>query len=245
VTAALLALAGVLGGVLGTAGAITSLVTYPALLAAGLSPYDADVANLVAVLACWPGSALTSRTELRGTGPRLARRLPIAALGSAAGAGVLLATPQGVFGDVVPFLVLAGALAMLVQPKLSALRQRRAVRSTTLAAVGVGAVSLYSGYFGAGSGMMYLALLLVLTDDLLPQANAVKNMLVGAAALASAAVFVSTTSVVWSAVVPLAAGEFVGALAGPWVARRVPGAPLRWAIAALGVALAVELWLRA
>lgn len=241
---ALLLAAGVLGGILGTAGAITSLVTYPALLAAGLSPYDADVANLVAVLACWPGSALASANELRGTRRRLSRLLPLAALGSAAGAALLLATPHGVFGAVVPWLVLLGAGAMVAQPPLAALRQRRGREVTGLLLACLGAISLYSGYFGAGSGIMYLAVLLVLTDDPLPQANAVKNMLVGAAALASAVVFVASARVVWSAVVPLAAGEFVGALLGPAVARRTPAAPLRWAIAALGVALAVELWLQ-
>jgi uncharacterized membrane protein YfcA len=62
--AALIAAAGVLSGIVGSAGGITSLISYPALLAAGIPALPANVANIVAVAACWPGSALASRPEL-------------------------------------------------------------------------------------------------------------------------------------------------------------------------------------
>jgi uncharacterized protein len=57
--------AGVLAGLVGKAGGITSLVSYPALLLAGVAPVQANIANLVAVVACWPGSAVASQPELR------------------------------------------------------------------------------------------------------------------------------------------------------------------------------------
>ncbi|MEV0195186.1 sulfite exporter TauE/SafE family protein, partial [Nonomuraea sp. NPDC050691] len=64
----LLAAAGLLAGLVGTAGGITSLISYPALLAAGLPALSANVANIVAAVACWPGAALASRPELAGQG---------------------------------------------------------------------------------------------------------------------------------------------------------------------------------
>ncbi|MGH3280228.1 MAG: sulfite exporter TauE/SafE family protein, partial [Trebonia sp.] len=63
--------AGAVAGLVGTAGGITSLISYPALLLAGVGPLRATVANLVALVACWPGSAVASRPELRGRGPWL------------------------------------------------------------------------------------------------------------------------------------------------------------------------------
>ena len=108
----------------------------------------------------------------------------------------------------------------------------------------IGLVSIYSGYFGAGSGIMLLAVLLVLVDDRVPEANAIKNMLLGAATLASAVVFVVAGPVDWTAVVPLAAGLFAGSAVGPVIARRVSPRALRWAVAGLGLGLAVELWWR-
>ena len=65
--------AGVVAGLVGTAGGITSLVSYPALLLAGVAPLQANIANLVALVACWPGSAVASQPELRGRGPWLLR----------------------------------------------------------------------------------------------------------------------------------------------------------------------------
>jgi uncharacterized protein len=239
--------AGVVAGVVGTAGGITSLVSYPALLAAGVSPLLANVVNQVALVACWPGSALTSRRELVGAGAWLARGLPVAGAGGALGAVLLLSTPPGVFDRVVPFLVATGSAALLAAPVLTDLRARgdsgaqRRARMLALTAAGV--LSLYGGYFGAGSGVMLLALVLVLLDPRLPQANAVKNMLVGAAAFAAAAVYVLAGPVDWAAVAPLAAGLLVGSTAGPVLARHLPERFVRWTVAILGLLLAIEMWL--
>src|SRR3569833_3500475 len=68
VTALFLVAAGVLAGVVGTGGGITSLVSYPALLAVGLSPLHAAVADLVALVACWPGLVLCFCWVLAGCG---------------------------------------------------------------------------------------------------------------------------------------------------------------------------------
>lgn len=243
VAASLLVAAGAVAGVVGTAGGITSLVSYPALLAVGLPPLTANVANLVALVACWPGSALTSRRELAGAGRWLARGLPVAAAGATAGAVLLLTTPPGVFSRVVPFLVAGGSLALLLAPALTARVGGRRGRASALPLVAL--VSVYSGYFGAGAGVLLLALLLVLVDDRLPEANAMKNMLNGVSTVAAATVLVLAGPVDWTAVAPLAVGLFAGSLAGPVVARRLPARAVRWLSAGLGFALAVRLALTA
>ena len=92
-----LAAAGVAAGVIGTAGGITSLISYPALLLAGVPPVQASVTNLVSFVACWPGAAAASRPELRGRWPWLRRWGPVAVAGGAGGALLLLVTPPGVF----------------------------------------------------------------------------------------------------------------------------------------------------
>jgi uncharacterized membrane protein YfcA len=239
--------AGTVAGVIGTAGGITSLVSYPALLAAGVAPVPASVANLVAAAACWPTSALASRRELAGRTSVLVSALPTAAAAGAVGSVLLLVTPPGIFARIVPWLVLAGSAALLAQPAITAGRDpgRRADgRSAGWALLAwVAALSIYGGYFGAGSGIMLLAALLVLHDERLPRSNAVKNMLVGAGAVASAVVFVVAGPVVWSAAAPLAAGMLIGGLLGPPAARHLPERAVRWAASGLGVALAVELWL--
>src|SRR4051794_40558905 len=106
-TAALVA-AGVAAGLVGTAGGITSSVSYPALLATGLPALPANIANNIALVACWPGSALASQPELRGRGTWLWRWSLVALAGGGTGAALLLLTPDGAFARIAPFLIATG-----------------------------------------------------------------------------------------------------------------------------------------
>jgi len=176
---------------------------------------------------------LSSRRELVGTRRLVTRLLLLGIVGSVAGAGLLLSTPPGVFARVVPFLVAAGALVLLLQPTLVTWRGGALPLGTLSALVVV--VSVYSGYFGAGSGVMFLAIVLF---------NAIKNVVVTVTCAAAAVVLVLTGPVPWAAVLPLAAGLLVGGALGPVVVRRLPGRVVRWTAAALGFVLAIYLWLR-
>ena len=241
-----LAAAGAVAGLVGTAGGITSLVSYPALLLAGVAPLQANIANLVALVACWPGSAVASQPELRGRGGWLRRWGAVAALGGAAGLGAAArdaaraCSPGWSRSSWRP-----ARSPLLLQPWLAAAAARSARRRRGRLLLPCGAVllSCYNGYFGAGSGVLTLALLLLTTEPRLPTANALKNMVVGAATITSAALFALATRVDWAAVAPLAPGLFAGSLAGPRVARRLPPGLLRWLVALTGLALAVHLWL--
>ena len=225
---AALVVAGVIAGLVGSAGGITSLVSYPVLLAIGLPALSANVTNNVALVACWPGSAAASQRELHGRASWVRRWTVVTAAGGAAGAALLLVTPQGLFGRIVPFLIAAGSLALLLEPRLTTWRERRGGHESQLVLpAGLLALALYNGYFGAGAGVMTLTLLLVFVEPRLPSANALKNMLIGAASLISAAVFAIAGSVEWRAAIPLALGMLIGSNLGPRVARRVPVRLLR------------------
>jgi uncharacterized protein len=243
--ALLLVSAGVVAGVIGSGGGVTSLVSYPALLAVGIPPLPANIANLVASVAIAPGAALSSRRELADAGSSLLRLLPVTAAGTVLGAGLLLITSPGVFARVVPFLVLTGSVILVIQPVLLKLRSRDDAKGSPVFPVVllVGAVSVYGGYFGAGSGVMLLAVLLLLVDSRVPQANAIKNMLLGMMSIAAAAVFITVRSVPWSAVTPLAGGLLVGSSVGPIIVRHLPPSLVRWIAAGFGLILAVYLWL--
>lgn len=242
-TGALLALAGVVAGVVGTAGGITSLVSYPALLAAGLAPLPANVANLVALVPCLPGSAAASRPELKGRRSWLMVWTLPAVAGGAAGAALLHTTPSGVFARVVPFLVAAASVGLLLEGCLRRMHERVPPGAARLLfPVALVAVQVYNGYFGAGAGVMTLTLVLVTVERHLARANALKNVLVGVATVGSAAVLVAVEPVPWAFVAALASGTFVGSLIGPHVARRLPAGLLRWLVALIGIGLAVKLW---
>ncbi|MGH2856889.1 MAG: sulfite exporter TauE/SafE family protein [Solirubrobacteraceae bacterium] len=241
-TAALVA-AGVLGGLVGSAGAITSLISYPVLLAVGLPALPAAVANRVSFVACLPAVTLASRPELRGRGRWLLRWGTVTAVGGGCGAVLLELTPPGTFRGVVPFLVAAASLALLVAPRLQAWHGERGDRNwRPLLRGALVVLSLYDGYFGAGSGVMTLTVLLVLVHPDLPTANALKNVLLDIGSTVAAVVYVVAGPVDWAAAVPLGIGMAIGSAIGPRVARRLPQRLLRILVVALGLALAIELW---
>lgn len=241
----MLAGAGVVAGAVGTAGGVTSLVSYPALLAAGLAPLPASVTNIVASVACLPGSALASRPELRGRARWLLPWAGVAMAGGVGGAALLVSTSPGAFAHVVPFLLLIAAASLLLQPRISSWRDRRRPKHGGLALpFGVLATSLYNGYFGAGSGVMTLALLMVTVDREVARANALKNVLVGVSSVASAVAFIVLGRAEWGATAALALGLFAGSTLGPALARRAPAGLLRWLVALTGLGLAVRLWVK-
>lgn len=242
-----LVLAGVAGGLTGSIAGLASLATYSGLLAFGLNPFDANVTNTVALTFTTVGSFLGSRPELRGQGPFLRPLFPVALLGGAIGAALLLSTPAGGFEKVVPFLLGVASLTILIPRRVhtAGTDPTPSRRSRILQAAALCAVAVYGGYFGAAAGVLLLALLLHTTRLDLPRANAAKNVLLGSANLVAAIGFAVLAPVDWAAVVPLGLGCLIGARLGPIVVRRSPAAPLRWLIGAAGLALAVHLGVQA
>jgi uncharacterized protein len=230
----------VLAGAIGSAGGIASLISFPALLAVGVPPLAANATNIVALTMIWPGAGLSSRPELEGWGRWLSRWLPVMLAGGALGAGLLLGTPEDAFKRVVPFLVVAGSLALVCVPWLRRHRTSPVHHPLALAAWLL-LMATYGGYFGAGSGVMVLALLLIMVDQRLPTANALKNILVGVGTIPAALLLAFLAPVHWPDAGILAVGALAGSRAGPSVARNVPAVVLRWVVFALGIALAVQL----
>ena len=230
-----------LAGVLGSAGGIASLISYPTLLAVGLPPLAANATNIVGLVAYLPGVAHGSRPELRGQGTWLRQWVPVTLVGGAIGAVLLLLTPPAAFTHVVPFLVAAGALGLLAAPWLSRNRVPGSHRPLTFGAY-LTVLAVYCGYFGAGSGVMTLALIMILVQRHLPIANALKNILVSAANVPAAILLAIFAPVHWAAAAALAAGVLAGSRVGPSIMRAAPAAAARWLIGMLGLGLAVVLW---
>jgi uncharacterized protein len=240
----LLLVAGVLAGAVGSADGITSLISYPALLAVGIPPLPANVTQAVAFVTCLPGSALGSRPQLPGQWPWIRRWAPVAAAGGAVGVALLLGTPSQLFGRIVPFLLVIASVALLLQPRLTTWRENRFGRiDRYLLPGGLFAVSVYGGYFGAGSGVMVLALFLLTVNQHLPQANALKNVTLGVADVVAAIGFALFGPAEWAAALPLAVGLLAGSLVGPSATRRVPAHVLRALVACAGIGLAIRLWI--
>lgn len=241
----LLLLAGIGAGLTGSMAGLASLVSYPALLATGLPPVTANITNTVSLVLNSVGSVSASRPELRGQARRLLPLIVAAVLGGITGAFLLLLTPSGAFEGIVPFLIAGAALAIFLQKPPAELALRgHAVhpdRDARWLPLGMFAVAIYGGYFGAAAGVLMLAMLLLATGEGLPRSNAMKNVVLGVANSVAAVGYVLFTPVAWSAALPLAVGCLLGSSVGPRIVRRAPQAALRRLIALGGLGLAVHL----
>jgi uncharacterized membrane protein YfcA len=235
----LLVCAGLVGGLAGSIAGLASLATYPALLAVGLGAVTANVTNTVALVFVSVGSTLGSQPELRGQAPRVRQFAIAAMLGGGAGAALLLLTPSDTFERIAPWLIGASSLAILKRPRVRPADARHDAGPGLIA--GVFVIAIYGGYFGAGAGVMVLALMLAGSSDTLARSNALKNVVLGIANAVAALAFIVLGPVHWEAVAPLALGLLAGGRLGPIVVRHANAGVLRALIGFAGLALAVKL----
>jgi hypothetical protein len=240
-TAAALAAAGVVAGTVNTIAGAGSLLTFPALLAAGLPPLSANVTNCIGMVPGGFSGAYGMRDQLHGQRAALLRWGGWAVVGSLLGAALLLSLPSSAFDRVVPVLVAGAGLLVVAQPWI--VRRTRREDGNTSRATGpvVGAVSVYSGYFGAAQGVMFLGVLGILAPQPLRRTNAAKNVLAVLGNGAAGVVYAVAAPVDWTAALLLAAGSAAGGPIGAALARRIPAGPLRAGIAAVALTVSARL----
>ena len=248
---ALLCLAAVAGGAVNALAGGGTLITFPALTAVGVPALSANVTNTVALVPGYLGGAVAQRDDLRGQRRRVIVAAVPAAAGGLIGAGLLLWTGAKLFEALVPWLILVSTALLAAEPwlKKSALRRLEgppADRQPRLGGVGAVAFAgaVYGGYFGAGLGIILLALFSLVLPDSLNRVNALKQTVSLLANGAAAVLFATTGGVVWAAAAVMAVGALLGGALGGRFAGRVRANVLRWVIVVLGLAVATVYFVR-
>jgi uncharacterized membrane protein YfcA len=239
--------AGLLAGAVNAVAGGGTLISFPALLAVGLPPVVANVTSSVGLFSGYAGGSLAYRRELADQGGRVRALLPFAVIGAVAGAVLLLVTPEDAFRALVPYLVLLSCALLALQPRLArALADRRdGASGVPLAArLAVGVAAVYGAYFGAGLGVLLLAVLGVLVADELQRLNALKGVLSLLVNAVGVLVFLVSARVAWQYAGLLAVTAFAGGTLGVAVARRLPASVMRAAVIALGTVVGVVLLVR-
>lgn len=235
------------GLVAGTVNAVVgsgSLITFPTLLAVGLSPFTANVSNSVGLVPGSTAGAVGYRREVVAARRHLLALALFTVVGALAGAVLLLVLPTSVFDKAIPVLVLGAVALMAAQPRLAramAERGRAAERAGWTLRLTVCATGVYGGYFGAAQGVILLGLLGLLLPVTLQQANGVKNVLAGLANVVAGIAFVVVADVDWTAAGLVAAGSTVGGVLGARYGRRLSATALRRTVVVVGTVVGVVL----
>ena len=226
-----------------------TLITFPVLLAFGLDP---KVANATSTVALWPGligGVWGYRRELANSRRHLVRLSIPSVVGGVVGAALLIATPTNLFERLIPFLILFATLLFMAQESVN--RWLRFHSSTEEAgarwwtiAVGLQfAAAVYGAYFGAGNGIVMLAVLGLLGLSDIHRANGIKMFMALCLNSPAVAGFALSHLVHWPSALLMASGAIAGGYGAAHVARRLSRALVRRVIVGIGLVIGLNmLW---
>jgi uncharacterized membrane protein YfcA len=217
-----------------------TFVTFPALVFTGVPSVTANASNSVALFPASFASAWAYRQDFqRFEGISLKAMVAVSLVGGAIGAALLLLTPQHVFDDLVPWLLLVATTVFTFGPRITPkLRQH-----FTLGAGGVlfiqFLVSIYGGYFGGAMGIIMLAVYSVFGLSNLNAMNATKAFLAGVINAIAVVLFVIAGKVAWPQTIVMLIFAVAGGYIGARVARKMKPQHLRLGIVAISVTVTV------
>jgi len=241
-------------GIAGTMNSVAgggSFFSFPALIFTHVPPIPANATSTVAL---WPGS-VASAAAYRKRFPTdfriLAEMLATSVVGGTLGALILLRTPQSTFLHFVPYLFLLATLLLIFGKRLAdwveaTFKASRQPRWLVVAASNLFQflIALYGGFFGAGIGIMMLALLTMLRMEDIHAMNALKTLLNAAINGAAVVTFIVAGAVLWPQALVMLVGAVAGGYGGAYFAQKLDPLTVRRFVIAVGIAMTLYFFLR-
>lgn len=180
-------------------------IVFPALLFAGVASVKANATSSLAMVPGGIASAWVYRRSFADK-PTLEIRYLIAVslAGALSGSILLLSTSNATFSNLVPWLLLIAASVFTAAPRLrKAAAKAAGNRSTFLLLTGQFIIALYGGYFGAGMGVLMIALFLAAGNMDVQSGNGVRLLCGTAINLLAVAVFAIRGAIEWRVGIPM------------------------------------------
>jgi len=233
------------GGINAIAGG-GSLLSFPALLQAGVLPVQANATNSVALMPGQFASAAAYRRELQRHRSIIAPLLIASFAGGLLGARLLVATRQEQFLRLVPWLLLMATVLFAVGPPL---QQRLTQKMATpdkphpsglrplariLLPIGIFAICLYVGFFRAGSGLMIMGVLSFAGIESVHEINALKTVITSVSNTVASITFIAYGAVLWHYGLLMMLAASIGGYCSARFARKRKPHGIRVMIIAMG-----------
>jgi uncharacterized membrane protein YfcA len=228
-----------------------TLLTFPALLWAGHAPIIANATNTVALVPGAMSSAFGYRREMFSAPRRFLVLLAPSVIGGLIGAFLLRRTPPATFAALVPFLILFATILFMVQEPIQRWMKTADASEHPITTAWLAGAScyqflaaIYGGYFGAGLGILMLAVLGVMGLKDIHQMNGLKNVFGSTVNGLAAMYFILAGLIDWPVALLMAAGAIIGGYGAAGLARRMDRQTVRRIVIAVGLAMAVSLFFK-
>lgn len=244
----LLFFAALIAGSINSVAGGGSLISFPALIFAGIPPVPA---NATSTLAIWPGSVASVgayRDKLPRDGRLVAPLMIASLLGGFLGAFLLLHTPPRTFMRIIPWLFLFATFLFIfgkrligsVKISVDGRHSWGVIAGATLAQL---VIATYGGFFGGGMGILMLAVFSMIQLGDIHNMNGLKALLASAINGVAIVTFIVAKAIVWPVALVMIAGAAAGGYGAARIAQRVPQRLVRGFVVVVGVTMALYfLW---
>ncbi len=236
--------AAILAGAINSAAGGGSFISFPALLLAGFPPIVANATNNTAMWIGSTGSIGGFREDFTLDRTTIVPPMLVGVVGSTLGSILLLRTPETTFQHAIPYLLAFATIVFAASPWLRRSAPATGTRSALATLGPLFCVAVYGGYFGAGIGIMMLALFAVTNAMSLARMNAVKNYLAFVINGVSVVPFVIARVVAWPEAAVMAVAAVAGGYFGARIVRRAPPLAVRGFVVFVGTAMTLIFFFR-
>jgi uncharacterized protein len=248
----LLLVAGVLAGVMNAVAGGGTFLTFPALVFIGIPSVAANQTSTIAVFPGQCASFWAYRKVLAAQTRTVVVLTITSLLGGAVGAIILLNISTPIFDRLVPWLLLGATLMFGFGNQL---RRHLGLRLADASGkIGGKAlmkaaciqliIGIYGGFYGAGAGILELAVLDMLGLENIHLANALKVILTTAFNVLAVLIFLIAGKIYWTPALIVGGAAVVGGYGGAWIAQRLPQSWVRGFVIIVGASMTLYFFLR-
>jgi len=221
--------AGFLGGVVNSVAGGGSFITFPALLLVGVPPVSANATNTFASFAGYLSGTYAFREDLLAHKKELPRLIIVSLIGGVLGAWLLLQTPESVFREAIPWLLLFATVLFVFGGTLNSMLKR--LTSNHRYALSVGhflllimllGVCIYGGFFNAGLGIIILSYLALAGYTNISEMNGIKLLISATVSLTAIALFIYSGAIAWYEGFVVLVGTMMGGFMAANISKRIP-----------------------
>lgn len=225
----LLFVAGFFGGVVNSVAGGGSFITFPALLFVGVPPISANATNTFASCSGYLSGSYAFRRDLYAYKEELPHFIALSLLGGGAGAWLLLQTPESLFREAIPWLLLFATLLFIFGGRLNNMLKQLGSMHRHAGSIGklflmlmLLGISIYGGFFNAGLGIIILSYLALAGHSDINAMNGLKLLVSSAVSLIAIVLFIYGGAIAWYEGSLVLLGTLSGGYVAAHFSRQLP-----------------------